>query len=450
LDIELKAGCEVVADDSPARRNRSIRLAVLTSLLSKGGTILLQLISIPVAIRVLGREEFGLYATVNLSLTLVGLLQVGVGPALAHGLAKSRAEGDEERQGVLVTTAMLLMLGVIVVLGVLLGLLMWSVPLTDLYGDTYAGKESALGPALWIGLGVSLCLFLLNLTERIREGRLQVACNNVWGAAGNVLAAVAVGIGVWWLPEVWFLVVAVHGSLLLAKVGNTIVLWLEDVRMRPWTGRFCGKTAKHLFTDGLSFSTCCLVTGVVEYNFAGWMVGRLSGGPSELALYSVFISLSIMQMGVVFMVSAPTWPAVAEAMARGDVGWARRAAKRMYWYGMGFALASAVGLVVLGPLLFRWWLGPEFAATGRLVFACYGAYFAANVWRHLNHTLMIGTGQVGRLARVQLLESALVALAAWVGLSQGGIGGLLLGMAVVMILVTGWVLPLRVRECLRG
>jgi O-antigen/teichoic acid export membrane protein len=109
-----------------------------------------------------------------------------------------------------------------------------------------------------------------------------------------------------------------------------------------------------------------------------------------------------------------------------------------------------VGLVVLGPLLFRWWLGPEFAATGRLVFACYGAYFAANVWRHLNHTLMIGTGQVGRLARVQLLESALVALAAWVGLSQGGIGGLLLGMAVVMILVTGWVLPLRVRECLRG
>jgi hypothetical protein len=72
------------------------------------------------------------------------------------------------------------------------------------------------------------------------------------------------------------------------------------------------------------------------------------------------------------------------------------------------------------------------------------------VWRHLNHTLMIGTGQVGRLARVQLLESALVALAAWVGLAQWGIGGLLISMAVVMTLITGWVLPRWVGERLRG
>lgn len=450
MDIELKAGCEVVADDSPARRNRSIRLAVLTSLLSKGGTILLQLISIPVAIRVLGREEFGLYATVNLTLTVLALLQVGVGPALAHGLAKARAEGDDERQGVLVTTAMLLMLGVVAVLGVVVAAVLWTVPLAGLYGDAYVGKEAALRPALWIGLGFSLSLFLLNLTERIREGRLQVASNNVWGAAGNVLAAGAVGLGVWWLPEVWFLVVAVHGSLVLAKLANTLALWREDVRMRPWTGRFCGKTARHLFTDGLAFSTCCLVTGVVEYNLAGWMVGRISGGPSEVALYSVFISMSVMQLGFVFMVSAPTWPAVAEALARGDVGWAQRAAKRLYRYGMGFALACAVGLVAMGPLVFRWWLGPEFADTGRVVFACYAAYFVAHVWRHLNHTLMIGTGQVGRLARVQLLESALVALAAWFGLAQWGIGGLLLSMAVVMILVTGWVLPRWVGERLRA
>jgi hypothetical protein len=54
------------------------------------------------------------------------------------------------------------------------------------------------------------------------------------------------------------------------------------------------------------------------------------------------------------------------------------------------------------------------------------------------------------LARVQLLESALVALAAWVGLAQWGIGGLLISMAVVMTLITGWVLPRWVGERLRG
>ena len=60
-----------------ARRDRSIRLAVATSFLSKAGTALFQLLSIPVAIRVLGREEFGLYTTVNFTLATVALLQIG-------------------------------------------------------------------------------------------------------------------------------------------------------------------------------------------------------------------------------------------------------------------------------------------------------------------------------------------------------------------------------------
>jgi O-antigen/teichoic acid export membrane protein len=45
------------------------------SFLSKGGTILLQLISIPIAVRVLGRAEFGLYTTVNPTLALIALLE---------------------------------------------------------------------------------------------------------------------------------------------------------------------------------------------------------------------------------------------------------------------------------------------------------------------------------------------------------------------------------------
>jgi len=72
------------------RRSRSIRLAVVTSFLSKAGTVLLQLLSIPIAVRVLGRQEFGLYTTVNLTLSTVALLQVGVGPALTHGLTRAR------------------------------------------------------------------------------------------------------------------------------------------------------------------------------------------------------------------------------------------------------------------------------------------------------------------------------------------------------------------------
>lgn len=436
------------ADTHALRRSRSIRLAVVTSSLSKAGTVLLQLLSIPLAVRVLGREEFGLYTTVNLTLSTVALLQVGVGPALTHGLTRARAADDGGRQRELGSTAFFLMAGIALVAGLALAAVLLAVPLPAIYGEAFAGRESALRPALWLGLGLFLMIFVLNLTERIREGHLEVASNNLWGAAGNVLAALCVGVGVWWVPQVWYLVLAVHGSMVIAKVFNTVTLWRKHPLMLPSPKWFRPAVARHLFSDGMAFSTCCLITGIVEFNLCGWMVGR-SGGPGDLALYGVFISLTIMQLGFVVTLSTPTWPAVAEALARGDLPWARNAAKRLYGYGAVFACCSLLGLVIAGPWVLSLWLGVEFSNIERSLLACYGLYFAAHVWRHLNHAMMIGTGQVSKLVGIQLLESAVVATAAWAALRFSGPGAMLAAMGVVILSLTGTFLPRQVARILR-
>ena len=197
--------------------------------------------------------------------------------------------------------------------------------------------------------------------------------------------------------------------------------------------------ARHLFSDGIAFSTCCLVPGFIEFTFCGWMVGRV-GGPSAVALYGVFITLTIMQLGFVVMLSTPTWPAVAEALARGDRPWARQAARRLYLYGSGFALCSALGLFLVGPWVLPIWLGKDFSSISRVLLGCYGLYFIAHVWRHLNHAMMIGTGQVGKLVRIQLVESASVAVLGALALHFGGIQAMLATMSAVIFSLTGTVL----------
>lgn len=434
-----------ITDESShaARRNRSIRLAVATSFLSKAGTALFQLLSIPIAIHVLGREEFGIYSAVNVTLGTVSLLQVGIGPALAHGLSKAKAHGGDDEARQLSSSAFFLSSGLALFAGLFLASFLAAVPLPALFGEGFAGTESALRPALWTGLGLFLLLFVLNLTDRTREGLLEASANNLWGAAGNVFAAAAVGIGVWFVPQVWFLVLAVHGSLVVAKLCNTIALWRAHPEVRPAWTRFRLPVARHLFTDGLTFSAATLVTGVVEYNFCGWLAGR-HGGPAESALYGVFIQITVMQLGFVMMLSTPTWPAVAEALARHDVPWARKAARKLYAFGGGFALCAFAGLVLLGPWVFSLWLGKDFANLPRSMFACYGFYFVAHVWRHLNHAMMIGTSQVGKLARLQFIESAVVAVVAWFALERGGVGLMLAATGAIIFAITGWALPRQV------
>jgi O-antigen/teichoic acid export membrane protein len=430
------------------RRDRSIRLAVVTSFLSKAGTLLLQAISIPIAIRVLGRAEFGLYTTVNLTLATVSLLEIGIGPALTHGLARARAESDLGKQRELGSTAFFLMLGIALLAGLAMAVVLLVIPLPVLFGEPFAGKESMLRPALWVGLGLILMLFVLNLTERIREGHLEASANNLWGAAGNGMAAVFVAAGVGIVPQVWFLVIAVHGAMVLSKCCNTIALWNRHPLMIPSPRNFRLATARHLFSDGIAFSTCCLVTGFIEFNLCGWLVGR-SDGLEAVALYGIFITLTVMQLGFVVMLSTPTWPAVADALARGDNPWARKAAKRLYLYGAGFAGCSALGLLLFGPWVLPIWLGKEFSSVGRVILGCYGLYFIAHVWRHLNHAMMIGTGQVGKLVRIQLIESALVATLGITALHFAGVEALLATMGIVILATTGTLLPKQVASVLK-
>ncbi|OYV03704.1 MAG: hypothetical protein CFE26_20765, partial [Verrucomicrobiales bacterium VVV1] len=115
-----------------------------------------------------------------------------------------------------------------------------------------------------------------------------------------------------------------------------------------------------------------------------------------------------------------------------------------------FALCSAAGLVLVGPWAIELWLGKDFAGISRTLLACYGLYFIAHVWRHLNHALMIGTGQVARMARIQIVESALLAVIAYLALSHGTMAVMLAAMALVILSITGWMLPRRVAAALRN
>ncbi|BCX47072.1 hypothetical protein HAHE_09800 [Haloferula helveola] len=431
-----------------SRRDRSIRLAVVTSFVSKAGTGLLQLLAIPLAVRVMGRAEFGIYTSVSLALSTVHLLEVGIGPALAHGISSTGASGDIAKRRALASTAFFLMLGMALLTGLVLGGVLATLPIDTLFGDDYAGTGDVMRPALWLGLGLFMMLFLLNLTDRMREGLLEVAKTNMWGAFGNVLAAALVAGGIWFFPQVWYLVLAIHGSVVMAKLCNTVGLWRGHPNLIPRLKLFDRSIARHLIGDGFAFATCCLLVGVVEFNFCGWLVGR-DGGPEEVALYGPLIALTIMQLGFVIMLSTPTWPAVSEALARGDHDWARGAARKLYLYGGGIALASATGIILIGPWGMHLWLGDEFSAVGRPVLAAYAFYFAAHVWRHLNHALMIGTGQVQRLARVQFVETGVLAVAAYLALHFGGMTMMLLAMGGTIILITGWILPIQVRRKLR-
>ena len=170
-------------------RNRSIKTAVLTSILSKFGTLMLRIISIPVAIRVLGMEQFGVYATILVAVQMMVVLHVGIGPALTQKLSKASLENDKEKEARLFSTSMIISFVFTFVIALVLWLAVWNVPVAELFGDKYGPFAESMRRACLIGIVIIGVELVCLVAERARDGYMETRYTNSWGAGGNFLAA---------------------------------------------------------------------------------------------------------------------------------------------------------------------------------------------------------------------------------------------------------------------
>jgi len=410
-------------------RNRTIRLAVITSLFSKFGTMILRLISIPIAIRLLGMEEFGVYAAITMVVGMIDMMHVGIGPAMTQGIARAVAAGDREKETGLFATGFLMSAGLTLAVSVVLMALLIFVPIPVLFGEKFAPYEESMQWACGIAIVVIAIEMVCVVCDRVRDGYMETFYTNSWGAAGNLVGAIGLLAGIWFFESIIFLVLVINGSIALAKLGNTIqLICFQRPYLFPRLSKFRWPLAKPLLMDGIRF-TVTAFNAIAEYNAVAYLVGRISG-PAAAGIYAVMVTVHFSLTGVMQMVTIPAWPAVVDAHQRADFAWIRKTAQRLQLLGPAFAIAAGAGLIVLGPWALPMWAGDEFFLS-RAGIAAFSAYFLMHLWRHVNQMLIQGIGLVGLSARMTAIESLLVVVVVSVALAQGA------DLAVVFMAITG-------------
>ncbi|NNE91337.1 MAG: lipopolysaccharide biosynthesis protein [Verrucomicrobiales bacterium] len=431
-------------------RDRSIALAVLTAIASKCGTLLLRLISIPVAIRTLelGLAEFGVYIAILTIVTMVDLLHVGIGPALTQRLSKAHTEGNIEAQKRVVATSMVLSISLTALFGAILAIVIWKVPIPVLFGEKFAPFADSMKTACWLALVIIAVEFICILIDRARDGYMETRISNLWGAAGNVAGAIVLFVGIRYFPTISFLILAVNGSVAAAKLANTIHFFAKRRFLTRWIANFDRSLVKPLALAGLVFTVTYSLSAMVEYSGLNYLVGRYLG-PSAAATAGIFVTIHVSLNGILQMFTVPAWPALIDARGRGDFEWVRKTGARLQILAVLFGLGAIGGIALLGPWGIPLWIGEEVVLdrVGMIGFAC---FFAAHLWRHGNQILLLGFDREKSVARVLLVEGAVVLAVAWSILHFGGtLSTVYFGGAAAILLVTGWNFPLRFRGLIR-
>ncbi|MEM9282084.1 MAG: hypothetical protein AAGA96_09675 [Verrucomicrobiota bacterium] len=443
----------VPTSDNAKHRDRSIRLAVLTSLISKSGTVILRLVSIPIAISQLSLELFGVYTAITMVVGLVDMLHVGIGPALTRELSKALAQRNREKEKTVFTTSILLSTGLTLLTTLILALLILKIPIPSLFGQEFASVSEVMYRAVWIGL-VIICIEVICMTfEMARDGYLETRYSNCWGAAGNITGALLLLSGIWFFPTIEFLLIAVNGSIAFAKLGNTIQLLIQRPYLFPRFKWFRQSLVPSIALNSIRFSVTYMFAAALEYNLVSYLIGR-AVGPSGVAVYNVMVTIHFSLTGLIVMFTRPYWPALMDAYERKDLPWIDRSARKLQLGGLGFSLLCGLGLITLGPWALTLWAGsplvdeaPPGFKLGHAALAAFSLYFVAHIWRHIHLTLALGVGEMNRVVFAVLSEGLILITVVAIVLSWGiGITAVYLSMAATMVLITLWMLPLFFRR----
>lgn len=402
---------------------------------------MLRIISIPVAIRYLGMEQFGVYATILVIVQMMDVFHVGIGPALTQKLSKANLENDTEKEARLFSTSMIISASITFVIALGLWITVWNVPITELFGDKYAPFAESMRRACLIGIVIIAIELVCLVAERARDGYMETRYTNSWGAFGNFLAAAMLLIGVMKYPTIEFLVLAINGSVVLAKFGNMVQMMIQRPYLLPRLKTYTPKMVKMLMSGALIFTVVYGSSGITEYNVIGYMIGRFLG-PEQAANYSVLVSIHVMMVGVISMLTIPMWPAVIDAYERRDFEWVSKAARKLRLVAVGFGGAAFVGMALLGAWVVKLWIGDDFS-LGRGTMTIFGCYFALHLWRHVNQILCLGLSREKTVAKVVGGEVALSFFASLILLKAGFTIPWVLGaICISMVCFSGWLYPL--------
>ncbi len=405
-------------EEQKAYRNRSIRLAMVTSIISKMGTIVLRLVSIPIAIRLLGMDLFGVYATITMAVGIIDIMHVGIGPALTKEIANSIAGGDRRREKRIFVTGVLISTVLTIIAAAVAAIVLINFPISAIFGEKFAPLSEVMSRAVWIGLAIISIEMICVVFEKARDGYMETRYNNSWGAGGNILAAAGLLIGIWFFPTIEFLLIAINGSIALAKLGNTIHFLIQRPYLIPRPRFFRKKLVRPLAVDGFQFSITYILSAMVEYNLMAFMIGRVVG-PEAVGVFNVMITVHFSLTGVILMFTNPYWPALMDAHARKDHNWIENSSRKGRLGITGYALLCGMGLVLVGPWGLPLWASDElntavptsFEITWSVLLA-FSGYFALHIWRHFNLILALGVGEIRSASRVIASEAFLVCILA--------------------------------------
>jgi O-antigen/teichoic acid export membrane protein len=409
-------------------RYRRAGLSAGTALGGRGLTVVLSLVTVPLTLNYLGPERYGVWLTISSVIALLAFTDLGIGSGLLNALTRTMAHNELAVARRQISSAFVLLTLVAVALCGLFVVSYPLVPWTSVLAASSGGAASEAGPALAAWAACFVIGMPLGIAAQVRLARQEGYVAHFTAAAGNLAAFATLLAAVMSRQGLPVLVLAMAGPPLIASAINGITLFGRDApQLRPSFQLADFSTGVGLLRAGFLFFVLQIAIAVA-FTSDTLVVAHVLGA-TAVAEYGVVSKLFVLPLALVAIALSPLWPAYGDAIARGDIVWARLTLRRSLKTGLLIAVPVATVLVVFGLPIITFWVGTSVSPPFALLLG-FGIWVVLSTVGNCVAMLLNGAHEI-RLQAAAAAVMAVVNLAVSIWLtSQIGVAGVIWGTVI--------------------
>jgi O-antigen/teichoic acid export membrane protein len=428
------------------KRSALLRLAILSSGLSKICGLALQATAIPLVYRSLGQHRYDLYLLLTGALGTIALVQMGAGPGLTQGIAKASAAARRDLEASLLRAAFRLAAAAALIGGAAILTLVYLIPPGSLFGPEFSADRAEILTDTNLCVALLAILVLAGVVDSALAGYQEQVFLSLASMVANILCIGLLFITCNSGPTIIDIVLVLYGVPALFRIINLIALAVR--RPHLIQGFFKSSRGSYgvLLNVGMGFWAID-IGGLLEQNSGNYVLAHLSS-VQDTALFAVVYKSFVLAGAVVTTVTIPLWPAFTDAIAHGDVEWISRSLKAIRRALTIYSCAVAALVMLAGQWIVEHLLHID--TTGRSwLFVIFAGYFVTNVWTHLYYVSMMGLQNLWKLALVLLAENILMLFFGIVLVPHWGASGMALAYLTANIALPAWLLPRMMNRAMR-
>jgi O-antigen/teichoic acid export membrane protein len=342
-----------------AERYRNSIATSIATLLAKVVSLAPTLALVPLAKPVLGDERFGILLVIVGFLSLLSFADLGLGNGLLTAIAISSGQDDNRQIKTLVSSAFFTLCGLSLLFSLTFIACSPWIPWRAFFNAT---TETIANDA-FNATSLFLLLFFINIplgiAAKLQMGLQKGYRNSIWTIAGSLFSLVLMTVASFTHSSLPIFVVAIMGAQTFeCLLNNWILFFFNGKQYRPNLRDWDTKTANRLANTGLYFMLLQLSAALAGASDR-LIISQLPNGPTEVIRFALPAILFGIIQTLTTIAIGPLWPAYGEALARGDLAWAKKTFLMSFFLVGIFSAFCSCALTFAMPVVLTTWAGDQ-------------------------------------------------------------------------------------------